>query len=132
MFASQRRHQEPRRSRPELTTTRMFSIRRQYPSITIGQRTQTVSDVVVSFKPKVEGNRNLKVRPHLHCLSASAISIISRHAGGNKAGHVSNLYLNGSYELFKGISVYAREQLAEQRLPVLLRYLQEGLSFLGG
>ena len=32
------------------------------------------SDVVVSFKPSVEGNLNLKVRPISHRLSASAIS----------------------------------------------------------
>ena len=92
------------------------------------------SDVVVSFKPAVEGNLNLKVRPISPLLVGIGYQHISRQGvEGNKADPVSNLYLNGSYELFKGISVYARvNNLLNKDYQYYWGYPSEGLSFLGG
>ena len=91
-------------------------------------------DVVVSFKPAVEGNLNLKVRPISPLLVGIGYQHISRQGvEGNKADPVSNLYLNGSYELFKGISVYARvNNLLNKDYQYYWGYPSEGLSFLGG
>ena len=92
------------------------------------------SDVVVSFKPSVEGNLNLKVHPISPLLVGIGYQHISRQGvEGNKADPVSNLYLNGSYELFKGISVYARvNNLLNKDYQYYWGYPSEGLSFLGG
>lgn len=56
---------------------------------------------------------------------------------GRFAGDVSvegsNLVVNGSYELFKGISVYARvNNLLNKDYQYYWGYPSEGLSFLGG
>lgn len=92
------------------------------------------SDAIISFKPAVESNLDLKVRPISPLLVGIGYRHISRQGvEGNKAAPVSNLYLNGSYELFNGISVYARiNNLLNKNYQYYWRYPSEGLSFLGG
>lgn len=91
-------------------------------------------DVAVSFKPALEGNLNLKVRPISPLLIGIGYQHISRQGvEGNKADPVSNLYLDGSYELFKGISVYARvNNLLNKGYQYYRGYPSEGFNFLGG
>ncbi|MCR6503288.1 TonB-dependent receptor [Bacteroides muris (ex Fokt et al. 2023)] len=91
-------------------------------------------DVIVSFKPAIEGNLDLKVRP----ISPLLVGIGYRHIARqgveeSKADPVSNLYLSGSYELFKGISVYAHvNNLLNKNYQYYWGCPSEGLNFLGG
>ena len=64
----------------------------------------------------------------------SAIRHISREkVEGNKVDAVNNLYAGGSYEFFKGISVYARiNNLLNQDYQYYWGYPTEGINFTGG
>lgn len=90
--------------------------------------------IMLAFKPTLEADFHMDLRP----IPAVTVSIGYRHIArqeveGNKADPVSNLYLSGSYELFKGIAVYAR---ANNLLNKNYQYYQgcpaEGINFLGG
>lgn len=90
--------------------------------------------IMLAFKPTLEADFHMDLRP----IPAVTVSIGYRHIArqeveGNKADPVSNLYLSGSYELFKGIAVYAR---ANNLLNKDYQYYRgcpaEGINFLGG
>lgn len=89
---------------------------------------------MLAFKPALEADFRMDLRP----IPAVTVSIGYQHIArqeveGNKADPVSNLYLSGSYELFKGIAVYAR---ANNLLNKDYQYYRgcpaEGINFLGG
>lgn len=90
--------------------------------------------IMLAFKPALEADFHMDLRP----IPAVTVGIGYRHIArqeveGNKADPVSNLYLSGSYELFKGIAVYAR---ANNLLNKDYQYYRgcpaEGINFLGG
>lgn len=90
--------------------------------------------IMLAFKPALEADFHMDLRP----IPVVTVGIGYRHIArqeveGNKADPVSNLYLSGSYELFKGIAVYAR---ANNLLNKNYQYYQgcpaEGINFLGG
>ncbi len=93
------------------------------------------SDRLLAFKPAFEANFRIDLRPIPTVLVNLGYQNISREKvqGGEKADPVSNLYLGGSYELFKGISIYARvNNLLNKDYQYYWGYPAEGLNFLGG
>lgn len=86
------------------------------------------------FKPSFEANFQVDFRPIPALLINIGYKNISREKiEGEKAAPVSNLYLGGSYELFKGISVYARmNNLLNKDYQYYWGYPTEGISFIGG
>ena len=74
----------------------------------------------------------------MHPVSALLLNLGYRHISrekveGNKVDAVNNLYAGGSYEFFKGISVYARiNNLLNQDYQYYWGYPTEGISFTGG
>lgn len=89
---------------------------------------------VLSFKPALEANFRMDVRPIPAVLVGLGYQHIARQeVEGNKADPVSNLYLNGSYELFEGISVYVRaNNLLNKKYQFYQGCMSEGINFLGG
>lgn len=89
---------------------------------------------VLSFKPAFEADLRMDVRP----VSSVLVGIGYRHTSrekvdGTKAAPVGNLYLSGSYELFKGISVYARaNNLLNKNYQYYWMYPAQGVNFVGG
>lgn len=90
--------------------------------------------IMLAFKPALEADFHMDLRP----IPAVTVGIGYRHIArqeveGNKADPVSNLYLSGSYELFKGIAVYARaNNLLNKDYQYYQGCLAEGINFLGG
>lgn len=86
------------------------------------------------LKPAFETNARIDIRP----ISAVAVNIgyqfISREGESSwKASSVNNLYLGGSYELFKNISIYARaNNLLNKSYQYYRGYPVEGINFVGG
>lgn len=89
---------------------------------------------LLSFKPAFEANFRIDLRPVPSALINLGYQNISREkVEGTKIDPVSNLYLGGSYELFKGISIYARvNNLLNKDYQYYWGYPTEGLNFLGG
>lgn len=92
------------------------------------------TDWLLAFKPAFEANFRIDLRPIPTVLINLGYQNISREkVQGEKADPVSNLYLGGSYELFKGISIYARvNNLLNKDYQYYWGYPTEGLNFLGG
>ena len=90
--------------------------------------------IMLAFKPSLEADFHMDLRP----IPAVTVGIGYRHIArqeveGNKADPVSNLYLSGSYELFKGIAVYARaNNLLNKNYQYYRGCPAEGINFLGG
>ncbi|MCD8182711.1 MAG: TonB-dependent receptor [Bacteroides sp.] len=86
------------------------------------------------FKPSLEADFRIDFKPISTVLVSLGYQNISREkVEGEKADAVSNLYLGGSYELFKGISVYARvNNLLNKDYQYYWGYPAEGINFLGG
>lgn len=90
--------------------------------------------IMLPFKPALEADFRMDVRP----VPAVLVGIGYRHIArqeveGNKEDPVSNLYLSGSYELFKGISIYARaNNLLNKKYQFHQGCMSEGVNFLGG
>lgn len=86
------------------------------------------------FKPALEARFGINFRP----VSAALVNLGYHHAerekvDGEKADPVSNLYIGGSYELFKGISVYVRlDNLLNKDYQYYWGYPTEGFNFTGG
>ena len=80
------------------------------------------SDVVVSFKPAVEGNPTIsRYAPISHCLSHRLSAHFTPGRGGQQGRpRQQSLSKRQLRTLQRYLRVCAREQLAEQRLPVLL------------
>lgn len=90
--------------------------------------------IMLAFKPALEADFHMDLRP----IPVVTVGIGYRHIArqeveGNKADPVSNLYLSGSYELFKGIAVYARaNNLLNKNYQYYRGCPAEGINFLGG
>ena len=86
------------------------------------------------YKPAFEADLHIDVHP----VSALLLNLGYRHISrekveGNKVDAVNNLYAGGSYEFFKGISVYARiNNLLNQDYQYYWGYPTEGINFTGG
>lgn len=100
-----------------------------------GWNTKAEDEMLLITKPESEMNFNI----HIHPFSALNVNVgydlISRKkvTGIDKMPAISNLYIGGSYNLFKGISVYARlNNLLNKKYQYYLGYPAEGFSFLGG
>lgn len=90
---------------------------------------------ILAFKPSLEVNLRMDMRPMTSVLFSLGYHHSSRQkADGRKAEPaVNNLYLGGSYELFKGISVYARiNNLLNKDYQYYWMYAAEGINFVGG
>lgn len=90
--------------------------------------------IMLPFKPALEANFRMDMRPIPSVLVGIGYRHITRQeTESHKEDPVSNLYLSGSYEIFKGISIYAR---ANNLLNKKYQYYQgcpaEGINFLGG
>lgn len=86
------------------------------------------------LKPAFETNARVDIHP----ISAFTVNLgyqfISREGEDFwKASSVNNLYVGGSYELFKNISVYARaNNLLNKSYQFYRGYPAEGINFVGG
>ena len=95
---------------------------------------EDISKYGLLFKPCLEAKFEASFRP----VSAAWVNLGYQHIDrekveGEKANPVSNLYLGGSYEFFKGISVYARiNNLLNKKYQYYWGYPTEGINFLGG
>lgn len=91
-------------------------------------------DWLLLYKPALEANFRIDLRPIPSVLINLGYQNISRtKVEGEKADPVSNLYLGGSYEIFKGISVYARaNNLLNKNYQYYWGYPTEGINFVGG
>lgn len=91
-------------------------------------------DWLLRYKPALEANFRIDLRPIPSVLINLGYQNISRtKVEGEKADPVSNLYLGGSYEIFKGISVYARaNNLLNKNYQYYWGYPTEGINFVGG
>ncbi len=89
---------------------------------------------VLAYKPVTEGNVQLEVHPLQPLRVQVGFLNISRGSyAGTKVDPVSNLYLGGSYEIFKGISAYVRaNNLLNKNYQYYWGYPAEGISFVGG
>ena len=89
---------------------------------------------LLTFKPAFEADFHINLRPVSAVLVNLGYRNISREkVNGEKAASVSNLYLSGSYELFKNISVYARaNNLLNKKYQYYWGYQAEGINFVGG
>lgn len=89
---------------------------------------------VLAFKPAFEANFRIDVRP----VSSVLVGLGYQHASREKVedpkvAAIGNLYLNGSYELFKGIAVYARaNNLLNKNYQYYWMYPAQGVNFVGG
>ncbi|WP_418698376.1 TonB-dependent receptor [Bacteroides sp.] len=91
------------------------------------------SDWYLSFKPSLEANLRIDLRPVPVVLVSLGYQHIARENTDYKIDPVGNLYLSGSYELFKGISVYARaNNLLNKDYQYYWEYPTEGINFVGG
>ena len=91
------------------------------------------SDVVVSFKPAVEAISISRYAPSPTACRHRLSAHLTPRRGGQQGRPRQQSLSNGSYELFKGISVYARvNNLLNKDYQYYWGYPSEGLSFLGG
>lgn len=86
------------------------------------------------LKPAFETNARIDIRPISPVTASIGYQFISREGESYwKAASVNNLYLGGSYEIFKDISIYARvNNLLNKSYQFYRGYPAEGLNFLGG
>ncbi|ADV42947.1 TonB-dependent receptor [Bacteroides helcogenes] len=86
------------------------------------------------LQPAFEGNLRIDLRPASSVQISLGYQNVSREkTEGEKATPVSNLYLNGNYEIFNGISVYARlSNLLNKKYQLHWGYPSEGINFTGG
>lgn len=89
---------------------------------------------ILVFKPAFEADFHVDIHPISSVLINLGYQNISREKVGDaKVVPVSNLYLGGSYEFFKGISAYARiNNLLNKDYQYYWGYPTEGINFLGG
>ena len=93
-----------------------------------------IKDWVLAYKPAFEANLHMDVRPISDLLLNFGYRHISREkVEWGKVDAVNNLYLGGSYEFLKGISVYARiDNLLNRDYQYYWGYPTEGINFIGG
>lgn len=88
----------------------------------------------LTFKPAFETDFHVGIQPISPVLINLGYQNISREkVEGAKVDPISNLYVGGSYEFFKGISVYARiNNLLNKDYQYYWGYPAEGINFIGG
>ena len=81
-----------------------------------------------------EANIHADIRPISSVLISLGYQHITREKIENeRVDPVGNLYLGGSYEVFKGISIYARvNNLLNKDYQYYWGYPTEGINFVGG
>lgn len=91
-------------------------------------------DKVLAFKPAFETDFHVDIQPISSVLINLGYQNISREKVESvKVDPISNLYVGGSYEFFKGISVYARiNNLLNKDYQYYWGYPSEGINFIGG
>ena len=84
--------------------------------------------------PSFEANIHADIQPISSVLISFGYQHITREKIGNeRVDPVGNLYLGGSYEVFKGISIYARaNNLLNKDYQYYWGYPTEGINFVGG
>lgn len=89
---------------------------------------------ILAYKPAFEANFRMDLRPVPSVLINLGYRHISREKTENlKVNPVGNLYLGGSYEIFKDITVYARaNNLLNKDYRYYWGYPTEGINFVGG
>ena len=92
-------------------------------------------DIALLFKPSIEFNFNINFRPIKGLNVNVGYDYIGREKikDYGKLSAVSNLYAGASYNVFKGVSVYARlNNLLNEKYQYYIGYPTEGLNVLGG
>lgn len=91
-------------------------------------------DMLLAYMPAFEANFKIDIRPVSSVLVGLGYQHISREkVGENRIDPVGNLYLGGSYEIFEGISIYARaNNLLNKDYQYYWGYPTEGINFMGG
>lgn len=92
-------------------------------------------DKALAFKPSFEANFNMGIHPVSSVLIQLGYQYISREKSLEEwnTDAVSNLYLGGNYEFFKGISAYIRlNNLLNKKYQIYQGYPTEGVNFVGG
>ncbi len=91
-------------------------------------------DYALAYKPAFEASLRVDVHPISPLLLSLGYRHISREkVEGGKVDAVSDLYLGGSYEFLKGLSVYARiNNLLNRDYQYYWGYPTEGINFIGG
>lgn len=95
----------------------------------------TKEDFALLLKPAAEINFNMEIHPIKELNVNIGYDYIGREKveGFDKLSAVSNLYAGASYNVFKGVSVYARiNNILNKKYQYYLGYPTEGLNFLGG
>ena len=89
---------------------------------------------VLGFKPAFEGDFSINASPMEALRLSVGYNYTSRtKVEGEQADPVSNLYVHGSYELFKGITVYARlNNLLNKKYQYYESCPAQGFSVMGG
>lgn len=89
---------------------------------------------MLTFKPALEANFRIDMRPIPTVLVGIGYQHVARQeTEGFKADPVGNLYLSGSYDIFKGISVYVRaNNLLNKDYQYYWGCPSQGINFLGG
>lgn len=98
------------------------------------QAENNYNDLLLLFKPAFEANFGVDVRP----ISALHLNLGYRHITrpkvmSERVDPIGNLYLRGSYEVFDGITIYARlNNLLNKDYQYYPGYPNEGINFMGG
>lgn len=95
----------------------------------------TKVDYALLLKPAAELNFNIDLHPVKGLNVNIGYDYIGREKAEdyNKLSAVSNLHAGASYNVFKGVSVYARiNNILNKKYQYYLGYPTEGLNFLGG
>ena len=91
-------------------------------------------DWLLAYMPSFEANIHADIRPISSVLISLGYQHITREKIENeRVDPVGNLYLGGSYEVFKGLSIYARvNNLLNKDYQYYWGYPTEGINFVGG
>ena len=91
-------------------------------------------ELLLVYMPSFEAKFNVDIRP----IPSVLVNLGYQHATREKVGDqrvdpVGNLYLGGSYEVFKDISIYVRaNNLLNKNYQYYWGYPTEGINFMGG
>lgn len=91
-------------------------------------------ELLLAYMPSFEAKFNVDIRP----IPSVLVNLGYQHATREKVGDqrvdpVGNLYLGGSYEVFKDISIYVRaNNLLNKNYQYYWGYPTEGINFMGG
>lgn len=111
-----------------------FSAAGVYRSWDTKDDSQLTGNYALAYKPAFEANLHIDIRPISSVLLSLGYQHVSREkVEESKVDAVNNLYLGGTYEFLKGISVYARiNNLLNRDYQYYWGYPTEGINFIGG